>query len=997
MRQELMSRACTLFACLLLAWPAMATAQEEGQEQQQIEEVVVTGTYLSQSTDDLPSPVSVIDQQDLARLGATDMKDVLRSLTFNSGALGSSSTAFYGDDNGTGNASVNLRNLGNSATLVLVNGKRLLNSAYDNGGGGYVDIQGLLPNIALQRVEVVKDGASSLYGSDAIAGVVNFITRDDAGFELQLDYGVDDETGEQEDSLIAMRYGHDTGAGAFSIAASYLDRGELNIGDRYDAFGQSGLSTFGQPGRYIALGAPVPTPSYFSPAGGNPATFAGSKADPDCNLAAADDGPMGVLGEIPGGLCIYDFSSFFALVREETQFKLHIDGSHALSDAFELYGSLSYSENESSRNNSLYPDVTFAIIPSNHFGLQLDSARRGFAPVSYLALQRMMGGTVVSSNEERPINTISSVERETTSLVLGGIYGFEFAGRSWSLDANLSISNYEAFAQNPSDTLTSNVNAAYVGLGGPSCDAATGTPGSGNLGTGDCFFYNNFQTSRYDPVTGQPWNTSDSSPWAADTSLTVAQAARKYMNPVELLEWMQGLILIESEVEQSVFNLVLSGEVMDMAYGPLAIAVGAQYRKDETTVDNGDELNANNFKFVYGAADWDNSYSSYAIFTEVQAPVLSWLNVNVSGRFESYDELNAETFDPKIGLVAQPSDEITLRASYGTSYRVGSLLQTGGSQTTLLNSTDAFSGTGGLAFRPTLTDGNPGLDPEEATVLNLGFVWTPVGVLDGLRVSADYYSYEYDNLIAREGHQYLINLDNSLRCPNGNNSDPAAGPLCGTSDQDGDGRVEVYSVGAGMPDKVIRAANGSLLRTQASYFNAPSLETSGIDFEASYSWDMGSIGMLSGKFGMSYTLDYDITLEDGTGIDGVGSRNAGNAIGRPLPQYKANLVLGWLRGGHSAFVTVNHVDEYEDDVPQSALRGAFIGFAETIESMTTVDVQYELDLPVPGLESASSAVTLGIKNVANEAPPLVNVDGAYDYYTHDPRGRIWYARYKIQL
>ena len=150
----------------------------------------------------------------------------------------------------------------------------------------------------------------------------------------------------------------------------------------------------------------------------------------------------------------------------------------------------------------------------------------------------------------------------------------------------------------------------------------------------------------------------------------------------------------------------------------------------------------------------------------------------------------------------------------------------------------------------------------------------------------------------------------------------------------------------------------------------PRSETSGIDLEVSYSFDANALGLLSAKLGLSHTLDYDITLEDGTSIDGVGSRNAGNAIGRPLPQYKANLVLGWLKGRHSASLTVRHVDEFEDDdVPQSALRGAYIGFAETIESMTTLDVQYEIDFPVLGLESASSALTLGVKNAGNEAPP----------------------------
>ena len=984
-----------LLACLGLVLVGPIHAEEA--EDQAIEELVVTGTYLIRTTDDLPSPISVIDQQDLARIGAMDLKDVITSLTFNSGSLGTSASAFNGDDNGTGNASVNLRNLGNSATLVLVNGRRLLNSAYDNGGGGYVDIQGLIPNIALDRIEVVKDGASALYGSDAIAGVVNFITKDDPGFEMQFDYAADDETGKQTDTLFALRAGRDTGNGVVSIAASYLDRGALTIGDRYDAYGRSGLSTFGQPGRYVPLGYGPPTPSYFMPSGGNPANALGSRADLECNKVAAADGPMGVMGEIPGGICVYDFSSFFSLVREETQFKLHFDGTHRISDQLELYGSASYSENESSRNNSLYPDVTFAVILPNHFGLQLDAARRGFAPVPYLALQRMMGGTVVSSREERPINTISSVGRETANFVVGATLDLELASKAWLLDANFSFSTFESFTHNPADTLTSNTNAAYAGLGGPVCNAATGTPGSGNLGTGDCYFYNSFQTSRYDPITGSLWDTSDKSPWAADPSLTVAQAARKYMNSLELLEWMQGVSLIRSEVEQRVLNLVMTGEVLELPGGPVRIAVGGQYREDETVVDAGDQLNANNFKFLYGAQDWDNSYSSYSAFTEVQIPVTHWLNVNVAGRYESFGELDADSFDPKIGLVAQPSDQITLRASWGTSYRVGSLLQTGGSATTLLNSTDSFSGTGGLAFRPTLTEGKPELDPEEAQVFNVGFIWTPTGVLEGFRLGIDYYAYDYENLIAREGHQYLINLDNSLRCPNGVNSDPAAGPLCGTSDQDGDGLDEVYSIGAGIPDKVIRSASGSLLRTQAFYFNAPSLETSGIDLEASYSFEAGALGLLSAKLGLSHTLDYDITLDDGTSVDGVGSRNAGNAIGRPLPQYKANLVLGWLKGAHSAFVTLRHIDEYEDDVPQSALRGGYIGFAETIESMTTVDVQYEVDLPVPGLESASSALTLGVKNAGNAAPPLVNIDGAYDYYTHDPRGRIFYARYRVEL
>ena len=222
-----------------------------------------------------------------------------------------------------------------------------------------------------------------------------------------------------------------------------------------------------------------------------------------------------------------------------------------------------------------------------------------------------------------------------------------------------------------------------------------------------------------------------------------------------------------------------------------------------------------------------------------------------------------------------------------------------------------------------MTQGNSALDPEEADVFNVGLSWSPSsGALDGLTVNLDYYNYEYSNLISREGHQDLINRDNASRCPDGVNNDPAAGPLCGTSDQNGDGIAEVYSIGPGTPDKVIRAGDGSLLRTIASYFNAPSLETSGIDLSAGYRFSAGNIGEFNTMLNLSYTLAYDIVTDTGAEIDGVGSRNAGNSIGRPLPEYKANWMFGWSRDRHSASIVVKHIDGYTDDVPQSGLRGS---------------------------------------------------------------------------
>jgi len=277
-----------------------------------------------------------------------------------------------------------------------------------------------------------------------------------------------------------------------------------------------------------------------------------------------------------------------------------------------------------------------------------------------------------------------------------------------------------------------------------------------------------------------------------------------------------------------------------------------------------------------------------------------------------------------------------------------------GQQTSLLNSTDPFSATGGLAFRPSITFGNEDLQPEDASTFNVGLSYIPQdGPLAGLSANIDYYNYSYEDLITREAHQDLIDQDNASRCPNGFNADPAAGPLCGVVDSDGDGITEVISIGPGLAS-VIRSDTGNLLRTEASYTNAQELDTSGIDLSLGYTFDTDSAGTFRVGFNGSWTIEYDLITDAGVRIDGVGSRNAGNTVGRSLPEFKLNATVGWAYRGFAASAIVRYIDGYDDDVAQSALRGAFIG-------------------------------------------EHLNVDGAFDPFTHDPRGRIWYGGIRVSL
>jgi len=203
-------------------------------------------------------------------------------------------------------------------------------------------------------------------------------------------------------------------------------------------------------------------------------------------------------------------------------------------------------------------------------------------------------------------------------------------------------------------------------------------------------------------------------------------------------------------------------------------------------------------------------------------------------------------------------------------------------------------------------------------------------------------------------------------------------------DSDGDGITEVISIGPGLAS-VIRSDTGNLLRTEASYTNAQELDTSGIDLSLGYNFDTERAGTFRLGFNGSWTIDYDLITDAGVRIDGVGSRNAGNTVGRPLPEFKLNATIGWAYKGFGASAIVRHIDGYDDDVPQSALRGAFIGEHPEIDSFTTVDFQSTYQLPALSFQDEGAQLTFGIKNVFNEDPPFVNVDGAFDPFTHDPR------------
>ena len=976
-------------------------------EDEQIEEVVVTGSYLKRSVEDSPSPLAVVSSADIDDLGAQSIADVIQTLPWQSGSVSRSST--FGGEGGRGAMTMNLRNLGQSSTLVLVNGKRNVASFYDEGGNAAVDVNALIPNIALDRIEIVKDGASALYGSDAIAGVVNFITKKDfEGFDVQYEFQTDHETKKGDTNNLQMIFGTQGDRGGVIVSAGVRNQGRITVADRYDRFGGSTASGTGQPGRIHPLsGAEIiwadnglnpgeVVPVAQNDAGKNiaysnyPRAADGSsygRADVNCEDAAAAGvgGPLGVLGAgttaSPGNTCAYDFGSFFPLQGEESSRQFHVQGFYDLDDNVEVYYEFAHSGSEFNRTNSLNPNAPALTIPIGNLGLIEDASRRGIVPTPLSNASRLIGGTVNSSYEDRPITTESVMDRNNQRMQLGVTWDLELAGRSWTADVSYTASELDRALSEIQDTQSVEMELAINGFGGPACNPFTGEAGEGNaayaaaggdFAAGQCYFFNPFGNSAF----------------AADGS---SQTDLTLRNPPELYQYLLGRTTSDSQYRQRVIDATLAGELFDTNSGPIGLAIGVQRREDSARVVFDSTTNSANLDFVYGQLDWNGTLTTTAIFGEMSIPIGETVEVNAALRWEDFDEIGESTTDPKISLIWRPIDTITGRASFGSSFRVASLQQLFGSLTTVHNMNDF----GDVAYKAAITDGNSSLKPETADMFNLGLSWIPEGRLEGLQVDLDYYDYEYEDIIGREGYKGILDAD--------------VAALQTAMDAGGITRIEAIAAGAGNRDQVVRNGQGTAVRVLPNFLNLSNATISGLDLQTSYSFDTQYGAFKVGVQG-NYGFEYDI--ETGTSTyDGLGFYNASNPVAprRPHPEFKVNTSLNWSMADHNAFLAIRHVDGYEKktltgtDGFWRATTSLALGssaadsfYDASIDSWTTADIQYTYNLGEFSYMN-SGAITIGAKNLTNEEPPWVPYITSYDPVNHDPRGRMWYVRLSASL
>ncbi len=1026
MRHPFRERAL-LLACVVVglgfvgAKPALAASTD-----QLIEEVIVTGSYLKRNAADSPSPLSIVTSADIEDIGAADVAEIVQNMPWASGSQ-TRATTFQGEG-ADGQNSINLRNLGHGATLPLINGKRQVPSWYNGRGNASVNVNNLVPNIAIERVEIVKDGASALYGSDAVAGVVNFITkRSFEGMDFSYQFTTSDETNSGDTNTVELIWGVQGDRGGIVASAAFLDRDEIHVGDNYERYGGTTTSGTGQPGRLIPFSGQeirwaangLRPGELVDPAidgGSLPRNAQGTsfgQADVNCEDAAALEqaGPLGPL--FGNNLCIYDYGPFFAIQAAEEMRKVYVAGDYEFTDNVRFYFEAAANESEFNRLNSLNPNAPALPIPTEvpYFdsdgnpqmalnpGSQEDAFRRGIDPIVYSNITRLIGGTRYTDRRYRPLDTFTNSDRKDTRYVGGLNWDFEIGDREWNMDLSVTQSNHNSAVTQVQDTLSTHMELALSGLGGPSCNVVSGTPGEGNAAyqgsggdftAGSCYFFNPFGNSQFDR-NGDQYDIGN---------LPAGTEALSLVNPPELYQWLLGKASSDSEFEERVIDLVFSGELFELGGQRMGLAFGYQQRVDEGATYVDSALSSDNLDFVFGARGWEGKLTTNAVFGELLIPIGDRIELNLAARYEDFDEIGEDTTDPKISLLWQPIDGLSLRGSWGTSFRVPSLQQTFGSLTTVANEVDV---SGESTFKPSITVGNPNLVPESAENWSVGFSWVPEGgVLEGLQLDVDYFHYDYEDIITRQPASNILDEDNAAldayRLAN-------QGVSC---DSNRECWIAGMNAGVGNRAQVIRNSQAVLLRILPNFENANDASVSGLDVTASYTFDTG-IGTWRVGAQSAWIEEYEVEAPsiDGTTVntfDAVGNYNSTNPVARPLPEWRINGTLNWTLNNHRAFLIVRYVDSLESDIA-AGTRGFFAATAALagnqdvaddlgdthIESMTTADIQYTYSFGDVAFLNDSS-VSLGVMNVTNEEAPAIGVVTAYDPTLHDGRGRMWFLR-----
>lgn len=976
-----------------LSSPAFAQDQADDTAAENPKEIVVTGSLIRGSREDAPAPIDVIGAEELSKQGSPSAIDLLKNLPNSAGIIGDANQFDARAQGNEGVASVNLRGLGPQRTLVLLNGKRIVQS----GGSGIpiVDVN-LIPSGAIGRIEVLKDGAAATYGSDAIAGVVNFITRTNQdGFRASADYRY--ISGSKGDYGGAISFGHSGDGGRIFVSAGYQRRSELQTIDRdftiqpYPNNPQGGWTGGGNPGNFD-----------FN------ATVGGLSFTTDLGCTA-----LGGFRSLPGSTtdrCFNQYGLFGNLVEPEQRFQVFLDAEVDISESTNLrvnalWGhsetrittSPSYlptlppSANAAGGGGGVFQIPTWAPALRDYCrvygaaaGCLTDAGGTPLAPA--LAFPVLFRPVLLGGNPLFPGRGSATSPRISDQMMVSAELNTSLSDKL-NFTTSLTYSRYERMFEG-TDTFGDLFQNALAGFGGPNC-AYSSTASRAGLsaaqlaalaGTNGCTYWNPFSTAvQSNPVTG---NVNPNYAGSRSTNGLSTAPGAGLINDLATFDWMFQTPRTQAFTTQLVADAVISGQTgLTLPGGDVGFALGVQYRRNtysrryndvsnlDLTPCPGTPLNpaatcspqTGALGFLGTNRNGDSEGDVYAAFAELQLPVTDAFNIQLSARYEDYGGAVGSTFDPQARAKFQLTDWLAIRGGMGTTFRGPPSQSLAGNLTSLQII--------GSSFRAIDINGNPNLAPESATTYNAGLLVNT----GGFRASIDYFKYDFSGPIEGEPVAGIVaamfGASGTANCGN-----PTYAAL--------QSRFTFTGAGCGI---------GNVQRLRTQYVNSADVSTSGIDFSASYELPIGT-GSVTAGFAGTYVIDYktsDVTVEGVVvqpAFDGVGLLNY-QTTAYPLPQWKGNAYLEGNFGNHSLRLQVNYLDGYTDQRGAAifgpnagALAGASVTTGKNIESFTTFDATYRLRL------KTGTTIALSALNIFDKDPPFARLDQNYDPFTASPLG-----------
>jgi len=947
------------------AFSASAVAQEAAPAP--VEKIEITGSLIKRVESETALPVEVISRETIERMGATNAEEILQQLTSNSGIGGLVGAQGVGLET-FGQSSASLRGLGSQRTLVLINGRRM--AEFPGGAASAtatsVDLNSI-PTGAIERIEVLQDGASSIYGSEAVAGVINIILRRNyKGVEANaylgtptrpgggqtekagVVFGFGDYDADRYNANFSIDfehnkalYGRDRSFATNSYNATLFDTSATASGTIAGPW-VVGTTVANQPqiGASFQFGNPLdPYQCYqLGPHQQLDPNFAGPPALTGLNLPFPNAGtcrfnPNSLVPLLPTIDRLNAVGNFSFKLNDNTKLYAEMIFAHTKTDTSEQPSPYNYSfftTDIAFKNSTVNPGCcapngtytgggvqpTLLVYPSNVYyqGILAPLLTGGTNPVPGWGLNAAIAAVPAGTPLSVSARLYDGGGRDHTDgadayRVSGGIQGTLF---DWDYDATVSSSKSRV----EEDTV--NGYQSQLGLARLLNGLQGGTPTTA-------------------------WN-----PWGPQApNVAAAIAATDY----------DGLVS-RQDITSNDLDARGSRPIFDLPGGPLSVGVGINARRESISLVSPEIAQLGDIS-GYGAPilPFSNGRSAYAAYGELDAPIIKKVELDAAVRTDKYTGVSTET-SPKATLRIQASDQLLLRGSIGKGFRAPSLpeLYTPQFPSTTATITDPI--TGQRAQFTQLTGGNPALLSEKSTQDSFGFVLEPI---KDVSMSLDYFAVRISNTIGALSPGDVLGLE-------------AAGNPIGKK-------------------LVTRSSTGHILLISTLNQNLGDLAASGEEVNVRWRSKPFDFGRVSINLTGTYMNRYDQVLPDGS-VEGSVAKTTINptsfttltAVGNDgglVMRWKHNLELLLQKEDWDVSVTQHFQTGYED-APDN------FGNPHNVGAFATWDAQYGFR-PTKDLK-----LSLGMKNIFDLNPPAVGQTGTffqvgYDPTYYDARARFVYG------